>query len=163
VIAGQREVGDRCGGVAGKADEQVFAEWVQAGSAAALDGEPGQEVEGLVGGEVECVGDAASLGEDGGNVLHVLEAEPCGEVGDPVVGVAELVDEQPLAQRDVRHVLRLRGDDHDVVVEDVVEGDVGAQGQRRGQLGGVEEHCRARYPGHPAGGEIGPQAVEEVR
>jgi hypothetical protein len=53
-------------------------------------------------------------------------------VDDLVVGVAEVVEFQPLGVGHVRLRLHLHGDDEDVLVQDVVVLDVRPQGQRGG-------------------------------
>ncbi len=84
--------------------------------------------------------------EGAGHVGPLHVAEPGGDVDDPVVGVPEVVDGDPLLGRDARHRFGLHRQDHDVLVPDVVALHVGMQRQRRGRLAGVEEHGRARHP-----------------
>ena len=79
-------------------------------------------------------------------LVHVAEARA--GVRDRVVGVAEVVDHEPLGRRDVRDRQRLDRQDHDVLVERVEVLDDGAHRQRRGDLGAVEEHRGAGHPLH---------------
>jgi hypothetical protein len=77
-------------------------------------------------------------GEHGRHVRGLHVAEPGGDVEDPVV-VAEVVDGDPVARRYAGHRLGRQGQDHDVLVADVVVLDVGAHGQRGGLLASVEK------------------------
>jgi hypothetical protein len=58
-------------------------------------------------------------------------------VGDPIVGVAEVVDGDPLSLRDVGHRQRVDREDHDVFVQDVVVLDVRPHRQRSAAVASV--------------------------
>jgi hypothetical protein len=64
-------------------------------------------------------------------------------VGDPIVGVAEVVDGDPLSLRDVGHRQRVDREDHDVFVQDVIVLDVRPHRQRSAAVASVEEDGRA--------------------
>src|SRR5439155_15451510 len=65
---------------------------------------------------------------------------------DVVVRVAQVVDGDALVPRDVRDVRGAPGDEHDVLVQHVVERDVGPQRQRGGLFVRVGEDGGTGYP-----------------
>jgi hypothetical protein len=70
-------------------------------------------------------------------LIHVAEAGA--GVGDPVVGVAEVIEHEPVGSWDARDGERFDRQDHDVLVQRVEVLDAGAPRQRSGDLGAVEK------------------------
>ena len=79
----------------------------------------------------------------------VRVAEAGGEVGDPVVSIAQHLDGQPVGVRDVRYGHGFDREDDHVLVQDLVVFDVRAQRQRGCGLAAVEEHSGPGHPGQP--------------
>jgi hypothetical protein len=75
-------------------------------------------------------------------------------VGDPVVGVAEIVDHEPVGGRYMWDREGVDRQDHHVLVEGVEVFDAGAHRQRSGDLVAVEED---RGPGDPCDRRLVPQ------
>jgi hypothetical protein len=98
-----------------------------------------------------------------GYVDVVLEPEPRGDLADPVVAVAHLVDDEALGLPDVRDVDGLHRQDQRVLVDGVVVPEVLAQGQRGGLGVGECEAQPNRRLGPPPTKRRGRPESREVR
>lgn len=78
-----------------------------------------------------------------GHIRRLHVADPSGDVDDPVVGVAEIVDDDPSVGRDAGHGLGLDGKDHDLLVPHMIVFHVGPHGQGSRLVPPVEEDGRA--------------------
>src|SRR5579862_7579197 len=138
-VAWELEVVGGVGGDVGGREEEALAPAAHPRVVAAVEFDLGEEVGDLA--LVERAFDAGLVDErdQGGDVLVVAVAVAGRDVGDAVVFVAEVVEDETLRGRDVWDGSGLEREDDDVFLEDVVVLDVGAHRERAGCLAAVEE------------------------